>query len=66
VDVVDSPVATEVAAGAGFDWLLIDMEHSANDISEVVQHLRAATAPPNRSCGRPEQPVWSSACSIRA
>jgi 4-hydroxy-2-oxoheptanedioate aldolase len=37
-----SSVATEVAAGAGFDWLLIDMEHSANDISEVVQHLRAA------------------------
>src|SRR3982074_3684017 len=37
-----SPVATEVAAGAGFDWLLIDMEHSANDLSEVVQHLPAA------------------------
>ncbi len=37
-----SPVATEVAAGAGFDWLLIDMEHSANDLTEVVQHILAA------------------------
>ena len=37
-----SPVATEIAAGAGFDWLLIDMEHSANDLPEVVHHLRAA------------------------
>jgi 4-hydroxy-2-oxoheptanedioate aldolase len=36
-----SPVATEVAAGAGFDWLVIDMEHSANDLPEVLQHLRA-------------------------
>ena len=25
-----SPAATEVTAGAGFDWLLIDMEHSPN------------------------------------
>jgi 4-hydroxy-2-oxoheptanedioate aldolase len=37
-----SPVATEVAAGAGFDWLLVDMEHCANDLPQVVQHLRAA------------------------
>lgn len=37
-----SPVATEIVAGAGFDWLLIDMEHSANDLPEVAQHLRAA------------------------
>jgi 4-hydroxy-2-oxoheptanedioate aldolase len=39
-----SPTATEIAAGAGFDWLLIDMEHSANELPEVVHHLRAATA----------------------
>jgi 4-hydroxy-2-oxoheptanedioate aldolase len=37
-----SPVATEIAAGAGFDWLLIDMEHAANDLAEVAAHLRAA------------------------
>src|SRR3954468_1212747 len=37
-----SPVATEVVAGAGFDWFLLDMEHSANDLPEIVSQLRAA------------------------
>ena len=37
-----SPVATELVAGAGFDWVLVDMEHSANDLVDVVAHLRAA------------------------
>ncbi|HLQ88440.1 MAG TPA: HpcH/HpaI aldolase/citrate lyase family protein [Xanthobacteraceae bacterium] len=37
-----SPFATEVVAGAGFDWILLDMEHSANDLPEIVHHLRAA------------------------
>jgi 4-hydroxy-2-oxoheptanedioate aldolase len=37
-----SPVSTEIAARAGFDWLLIDMEHTPNDAPEVAQHLRAA------------------------
>jgi 4-hydroxy-2-oxoheptanedioate aldolase len=39
-----SPNATEVAAGAGFDWLLIDMEHSPNELTDVIHHLRAAEA----------------------
>jgi 4-hydroxy-2-oxoheptanedioate aldolase len=37
-----SPVATEIVAGAGFDWMLLDMEHSANDLPEIVAQLRAA------------------------
>lgn len=37
-----SATATEIAAGAGFDWLLIDMEHSPNDLTAVVDQLRAA------------------------
>jgi 4-hydroxy-2-oxoheptanedioate aldolase len=37
-----SPVSTEVVVGAGFDWVLLDMEHSANDLPEIGQHLRAA------------------------
>lgn len=37
-----SPNATEIAATAGFDWLLIDMEHSPNDLNDVIHHLRAA------------------------
>src|SRR6266404_9782180 len=37
-----SPTATEAAAGAGFDWLLIDMEHSPNELPDIAHHLRAA------------------------
>lgn len=39
---LESLTATEVAAGAGFDWLLLDLEHSCIDLSAVPQHLRAA------------------------
>jgi 4-hydroxy-2-oxoheptanedioate aldolase len=37
-----SPVSAEIAAGAGFDWLLIDMEHTPNDAPDVAHQLRAA------------------------
>ncbi len=37
-----SPAATEVAAGAGFDWLLLDMEHSPNELPDIAHQLRAA------------------------
>ncbi|MBS7698697.1 MULTISPECIES: HpcH/HpaI aldolase/citrate lyase family protein [unclassified Chelatococcus] len=37
-----SPTSTEIAAGAGFDWLLIDMEHSPNELPDIGHHLRAA------------------------
>lgn len=38
-----SVTATEISAHAGFDWLLIDMEHSVNELPDVLDHLRAAT-----------------------
>nr|WP_314256772.1 aldolase/citrate lyase family protein [uncultured Devosia sp.] len=37
-----SPTVTEIFAGIGFDWLLLDMEHSPNDFLLVIEHLRAA------------------------
>jgi 4-hydroxy-2-oxoheptanedioate aldolase len=37
-----SPTVTEIVAGAGFDWMLIDMEHTTNELPDVVHHLRAA------------------------
>ncbi len=39
---LESPTATEILAGAGFDWLLLDMEHTTVDPSQVAEHLRAA------------------------
>ena len=39
-----SPVSSEIAAGAGFDWVLIDMEHSPNEITSVADQIRAIEA----------------------
>lgn len=39
---LESPNATEILAGSGYDWLLLDMEHTTLDPSQVADHLRAA------------------------
>jgi 4-hydroxy-2-oxoheptanedioate aldolase len=41
-----SPLLAEVAAGSGLDWLLIDMEHSANTLESVLGQLQAVAAYP--------------------
>jgi 4-hydroxy-2-oxoheptanedioate aldolase len=41
-----SPLLAEVAAGSGLDWLLIDMEHSANTLETVQLQLQAVAAYP--------------------
>lgn len=41
-----SPLVTEVAAGSGVDWLLIDMEHSANTLESTLLQLQVAAAYP--------------------
>lgn len=39
---LNSLTATEMVAGAGFDWVLLDMEHAAIDLESVERHLLAA------------------------
>jgi 4-hydroxy-2-oxoheptanedioate aldolase len=44
-----SPIAAEVIAGAGFDWIVIDGEHGPNDIATLLpqlQAMRGGTAEP--------------------
>lgn len=41
-----TPLTTEVIAGAGADWLLIDGEHSPNDLRSIVAQLQAVGAYP--------------------
>ena len=44
-----SPVAAEILAGAGFDWIVIDGEHAPNDIVTLLpqlQAMRGGTAEP--------------------
>jgi 4-hydroxy-2-oxoheptanedioate aldolase len=42
-----SPMVTEICAGAGFDWLLIDAEHAPNDLHSILAQLRATQAYPS-------------------
>ena len=36
-----SPIATEILSNCGYEWLLLDMEHSPNDLSEILAQLHA-------------------------
>lgn len=38
----DSISITEDASNVGFDWLLLDMEHTTLDLGRVIQHVLAA------------------------
>lgn len=39
-----SPIAAEILAHAGFDWIVIDTEHAPNDPRDVLTQLQAMTA----------------------
>lgn len=41
-----SPLVAEICAGAGLDWLLIDMEHVPNGLESVLAQLHAVAAHP--------------------
>jgi 4-hydroxy-2-oxoheptanedioate aldolase len=38
---LSSHIAAEIVAGAGFDWILIDTEHSPNEVGDVHRQLQA-------------------------
>lgn len=41
-----SNITAEIVAGSGFDWLLIDVEHSPNDLRSVLAQLQAVAPYP--------------------
>jgi len=43
---LSSNYTVEVIAGAGFDWILLDTEHSPNDLESVLSQLQAAAGYP--------------------
>ena len=36
-----SNIVAEILAPAGFDWVLLDMEHSPNEIPGLIQQMQA-------------------------
>src|SRR5829696_6877848 len=43
---LSSSYSVEVIAGAGFDWILLDCEHSPNDLESLLTQLQAAAPYP--------------------
>ena len=49
---LSSNYSVEVIAGAGFDWLLLDCEHSPNDLENLLTQLQAAAPYPTHAVVR--------------
>lgn len=41
-----NPYSIEICAGAGFDWLLVDGEHSPNDLRSILEQLHVIAGYP--------------------
>ena len=48
-----NPYSAEMAAIAGFDWLLLDAEHAPNDLNSLLAQLQAVAAYPAHVVVRP-------------
>lgn len=57
-----NPITTEILGLAGFDWLLLDGEHSPNDVSSFILQLMAL----KDSCSAPVvRPPWNDTVIIK-
>lgn len=59
---LSSHITVEVLAGAGFDWLLLDTEHSPNELPMVLSQLQAAAGGTAHPVVRPP---WNDAVMIK-
>ncbi|MEM7237562.1 MAG: HpcH/HpaI aldolase/citrate lyase family protein [Pseudomonadota bacterium] len=57
-----SPVAAEIIAHSGFDWVLIDTEHAPNDLPDVLAQAQALAAGPAPVLARP---AWNDTVVIK-
>jgi len=57
-----SSVSAEVVAPAGYDWALIDMEHSPNDYFSVLGQLQVFAASETTAIVRPE---WNDPVAVK-
>lgn len=57
-----SAYSTEICAGAGFDWMLLDTEHSPSDVLVVLSQLQAASAYATQCVVRP---AWNDTVLIK-
>ena len=59
---LSSPISTEVLGLAGFDWLLLDGEHSPNDVLSFIPQLMALKSSVSAPVVRPS---WNDSVEIK-
>jgi 4-hydroxy-2-oxoheptanedioate aldolase len=57
-----SPYSAEIVAGAGFDWLVVDTEHSPNEVDTTLAQLQVIAAYPVSPVVRP---AWNDKVLIK-
>ena len=57
-----SAYSAEIVAGAGFDWLVIDTEHSPNEVDNTLAQLQVVAAYPTTPVVRP---AWNDTVLIK-
>jgi 4-hydroxy-2-oxoheptanedioate aldolase len=57
-----SPITTEIVSHSGFDWLLLDTEHSPNEVPDVLAQLQAIQAGTAAAVVRP---AWNDIVLIK-
>jgi 2-dehydro-3-deoxyglucarate aldolase len=57
-----SPITTEILGLAGFDWILLDGEHSPNDVISFIPQLMALKDSPSAPVVRPQ---WNDTVAIK-
>lgn len=50
---IPGPVVAEALAGTGYDWILVDCEHSLTDVPDIMTSLQAMSAYPVSAVVRP-------------
>ncbi|UUZ73364.1 HpcH/HpaI aldolase/citrate lyase family protein [Polaromonas sp. P1(28)-8] len=59
---LSSPYGVELLAGSGFEWLLLDTEHSPSDVTNVLAQLQAVAPYPVSAVVRP---AWNDPVLIK-
>jgi 4-hydroxy-2-oxoheptanedioate aldolase len=59
---LSSPYGIELLAGSGFEWLLLDTEHSPSDVTNVLAQLQAVAPYPVSAVVRP---AWNDPVLIK-
>jgi 4-hydroxy-2-oxoheptanedioate aldolase len=59
---LSSNFAAEVVAGSGYDWVLVDMEHSPNDLGSVMAQLQVFAGSRSTAIARPQ---WNDSVMVK-